>query len=259
MLQQPENRTPLPHIISHPFLVSPTAVTPLRQTKAQSPSPVKRNLASKERFQGEENHPLTKKTLSYHRPPRHSSVNFTQTPSVSRTRVVLRDIANTELRALLESEITTNITTQKPCLMAPTRRVVSDPAPRSTGLVSSIPIGVHLGNRYIDSSASSPLPVADDNLAADSSPGPSVADSEHRRAPPLTMVSNLGCSRWYQVTNYVVYIGYLKGSPGSSGWHNTASSVQYCATERSNTQDNVWPSYHSTIPFCARRLPRKPA
>lgn len=71
--------------------------------------------------------------MKLRRPARHSSIYPLRVPST--TRYVLRDLENTDPRNLLCNEITPG--SDSPLVTDPTRRIVSDPIPRSTSAVAA--------------------------------------------------------------------------------------------------------------------------
>lgn len=125
-LQIPENRIYVPDILSHPFLASDMPVKSLRPTAS-----IRDILHQKSHGQlssaASHGHHQSDNSSSFRlasRTARHASDHFPQT-SHNRVRLALADIGNMDLRTALSNDITSCKTT---------RRVVSDPARRTTAL-----------------------------------------------------------------------------------------------------------------------------
>ena len=123
----------LPNILSHPFLAPNLTTKSLRPiSNITSRSAIDEILYEQERHQPVKLAPFPPKPVKPRRPARHSSFYPPRVPST--TRYALRDLVNTDVRNQLCNEITTGL--DSPLVTGATRRIVSDPIPRSTSVIT---------------------------------------------------------------------------------------------------------------------------
>jgi len=207
----------LPDILSHPFLAPNLTVKSLRLIQnVASRNAIEETSCELERCQPVKLAPFPPKPVKLQRPARHSSVYPLRAPSAARS--VLRDIANTDLKNLLYNKITTDL--KSPHTTGPTRRIVSDPIPRST----SAKLGTHSNHRSLSvpgfpTSSSIAVNANDEdtrsNLSRPNTPlldtdhgSPEATDTARRQTPSCTFaVGILMISYNIASQSYHVYQG----------------------------------------------------